>query len=296
MLQQHGERVHKIALDAGLTCPNRDGTVAEGGCVYCNPATLAPRAFDERLSIEEQLAIGTKRVGERHNARKFIAYYQINTNTHAPVEALRSIYAPALASPEVVALAVSTRPDCLGDGVLDLLKEIRAEKDLWVELGLQSANPSTLKLINRGHTPEDFAGAVTRLKTAGIEACAHMIIGLPGEGRDFVLRTIEFLADLGVWGVKFHQMQVLKDTPLEAMYQDGKLKTLGLDEYAGLVIDCLERISLDTVIHRLSGDVPRAFLVAPRWGANKFVVAERIISLMAERRTFQGAFYRRAYL
>lgn len=287
--ERYGERVYKITLDGGFTCPNRDGTVATGGCIYCDTSTLVPKAFDGRLGIVEQLARGVERVGRRHRAKKFIAYYQINTNTHADIETLRGLYTPALARPDVVALAVSTRPDCIKPGVVALLEDIKAKKDLWVELGLQSANPVTLKLLNRGHTVEDFTGAVTRLKGAGIDVCAHVILGLPGEGEQEVLETMRLISGLGVWGVKFHQIQVLKGTPLEAMYDRGVFKLLTLDEYSALVIKCLERLTPETVVHRLSGDVPLEYLVAPKWGANKFMITERILGLMAERRTFQGA-------
>jgi radical SAM protein (TIGR01212 family) len=293
--EKYRERVFKVTLDAGLTCPNRDGTVAFEGCVYCDPSTLVPRPFDGTLAISEQLALGIEKVGRRHRVKKFIAYYQINTNTHAGVEELRKLYAPALAHPDVVALAVSTRPDCLGPDVIALLKEISRKKDLWVELGLQSSNPDTLKFLNRGHTHLDFKAAVERLNGAGIDACAHIIIGLPGEGRANVLGTIRFLAGLKVWGIKFHQMQVLKDTPLEKMYLRGELKPLCLDEYAALVIECLEMLPPGTVIHRLSGDVPVEYLVAPKWGANKFIVTERIIEMMAAKGASQGAMARQAY-
>lgn len=283
-----GCKVFKVSVDAGFTCPNRDGTRGYGGCVYCESSTLAPKDFNGDFDVGKQLAAGMEKVGKRHNAQKFIAYFQVNTNTYAPVERLRRIYSEAL-RPEIVGIAVSTRPDCLGEDVLDLLCEFKKQRHLWIELGLQSANDSTLKLINRGHGALEFEDALRRAQERGIEVCAHVIIGLPGEGREDILKTVGFLASKKIWGVKFHQLQVIKGTGLERMYRNAEVKVLGLEEYSRLVVECLERLPRTTVIHRLCGDAPERYLVAPRWGANKFMVMDRITGLMAERRTFQGA-------
>ncbi len=283
-----GCKVFKVSVDAGFTCPNRDGTRGYGGCVYCDPSTLAPQGFSAGLDVPAQLASGAEKVGRRHNARKFIAYFQANTNTHAVVGRLREIYSEAR-RPEFVGIAVSTRPDCLGPDVLDLLCELKERTHLWLELGLQTANDATLRRMNRGHSVIEFEDALGRAQERGIEVCAHVIIGLPGEGRDDVLSTIDFLASRGIWGVKFHQLQVIKGTALERMYSDGEVKTLGLEEYSGLVVECLERLPRSTVIHRLCAEAPRRYLVAPQWGANKFMVMDGIRHIMAKRRTFQGA-------
>lgn len=283
-----GCKVFKVSVDAGFTCPNRDGTRGYGGCVYCDPSTLAPEGLSASMDVLAQLASGVEKVGKRHNARKFIAYFQSNTNTHAPLERLREIYFFSL-RPEFVGMAVSTRPDCLGPDVLDLLCELKEKTHLWLELGLQTANDATLERMNRGHTVSEFEDALGRARARGIEVCAHVIIGLPGEGRDDILNTIGFLASRKVWGVKFHQLQVIKGTGLERMYREGSVKVLGLEEYAGLVVECLERLPRSTVIHRLCAEAPRRSIVAPQWGANKFMVIDRIRSVMAERSTFQGA-------
>lgn len=287
--KRFGCRVYKVTLNAGFTCPNRDGTEGTGGCIYCEAATLLPKGYSPGMSVTEQLETGIERVISRHKAEKFIAYFQINTNTYADIGRLKKLYNEALGHPEVIALAVSTRPDCLGGEVLELLRELKQLKHLWLELGLQSANDATLGFIKRGHTVEDFKGAALRAAERGIDVCAHLIIGLPGEERTDVINTIKFIAGLPVWGVKFHQMQVVKGTPLERMYNNKEIKTLNLEDYASLVVDCLELLPEDVIVHRLSGGVPRGFLAAPLWGVNKFEVTDRIEGLLAERETRQGA-------
>lgn len=282
-----GQKVFKVTINAGFTCPNRDGTKGYGGCVYCESSTLVPKDFNGDIDVKGQLLAGIERVRKRHKADKFIAYFQINTNTHAPIEYLEKIYAEAM-HPDVVGIAVSTRPDCVDERVLDIFDEIRKEKHLWLELGLQSSNDMTLERINRGHTSAEFEDAVRRAKTRGIDVCAHVILGLPGESMADMLETIRFISSLKVWGVKFHQLQVLKGTALEDMYQKGEVKVLGLEEYSDLVIKCLELLPPEVVIHRLSGDVPKRYLIAPEWGSNKFIIAERIVRLMEERNAWQG--------
>jgi len=284
-----GCKVFKVTVDGGFTCPNRDATKGLGGCVYCEPSTLTPKEYGG-ANIRRQLEVGIEKVRRRHRAEKFMAYFQVNTNTYAPLETLERMYREAFGFPEVAGIAVSTRPDCVDDRVLDLLKGFMDEgKRLWLELGLQSANDETLRAVNRGHTAAEFEDAVARAHRRGIDVCAHVIVGLPGEGRDEVLDTMRFLARLKVWGVKFHQLQVIKGTELQRMYEEGKVRVLSLDEYAGLVVESLEVLPHDTIIHRLCGDVPSRYLVAPNWGANKFIIMERITALMRERNTFQGA-------
>ncbi len=292
--KRFGCRVYKVTLNAGFGCPNRDGTKGTGGCIYCEPATLLPKGYSPGMSVTEQLETGIERVRSRHKAEKFIAYFQINTNTYSDIDRLKKLYNEALGHPGVIALAVSTRPDCVDDKVLELLREFKQLKHLWLELGLQSANDATLGLINRGHTAEDFKGAVLRAAERGIDVCAHLIIGLPGEGRADVINTIKFIAGLPVWGVKFHQLQVVKGTPLERMHNDGQIKSHSLEDYASLVVDCLELLPEDVIVHRLSGDAPRGFLAAPPWGVNKFEVSDRIERLLAERDTRQGGKFTKA--
>lgn len=285
-----GCKVFKVTIDAGFTCPNRDGTKGYGGCVYCNSEALVPKEYAGAVDIGVQLRLGINKVRGRHKAEKFIAYFQMNTNTHGPVGQLRRIYDEALI-PEVAGVAISTRPDCLSDEVIEVLSEIKEKTGLWLELGLQSSNDATLERINRGHTAAEFVSAVERAHAAGIDVCAHVIIGLPGEGRQEALATAALVADLDLWGVKFHQLQVLKGTVLEAIYLNGGINTLELEEYSSVVVDSLELLSPSTVIHRLSGDAPRRLIVAPQWGVNKFIIDEMIIDLMLKRTTCQGAKY-----
>ncbi len=343
-----GCKVFKVTVDGGFTCPNRDGTKGFGGCVYCEPSTLVPREY-AGADIRAQLEAGIEKVRRRHRAERFIAYFQVNTNTYAPKEVLEPMYRAAFDFPEVAGIAVSTRPDCVDDGVLDIFKRLMDEgKRVWIELGLQSANDETLRAVNRGHTVADFEDAVERAHGLGIDVCAHVIIGLPGEGRDEVLDTMRFLGHRKVWGVKFHQLQVIKGTALHRIYDRGvrahgkgegvpgrpagdvgnndrlnlcppqvlapgggegvsactdcndgnndrqnlcppQVRVLSLDEYAGLVVESLEILPPEMVVHRLCGDVPSRYLVAPNWGANKFEIVEKITALMRERKTFQGA-------
>jgi len=285
-----GCKVFKVTLDPGLSCPNRDGSKGVGGCAYCSSSTLLPKDHIPEAQIREQLLSGIEYVRKRHKAEKFIAYFQVNTNTHAPVDELKRLYEQALI-PEVAAIAVSTRPDCLSNEVLDILCWLKTKKHLWLELGLQSANDATLALINRGHTKADFEGAAKRAAQRGLDVCAHIIIGLPGEGEKDALETTSFLNGLPIKGIKFHQLQIVRGTALEALWNKGEVRTQSLEEYASVMVKCIERLRGDIIIHRLCGDVPRQFLVAPVWGRSKFEVIEKITGLMKEQGTHQGALY-----
>ena len=285
-----GCKVFKVTLDPGLSCPNRDGSKGVGGGAYCSSSTLLPKDHIPEAQIREQLLSGIEYVRKRHKAEKFIAYFQVNTNTHAPVDELKRLYEQALI-PEVAAIAVSTRPDCLSNEVLDILCWLKTKKHLWLELGLQSANDATLALINRGHTKADFEGAAKRATQRGLDVCAHIIIGLPGEGEKDALETTSFLNGLPIKGIKFHQLQIVRGTALEALWNKGEVRTQSLKEYASVMVKCIERLRGDIIIHRLCGDVPRQFLVAPVWGRSKFEVIEKITGLMKEQGTHQGALY-----
>lgn len=287
MKARFGCKVFKVSLDAGLTCPNRDGSKGNGGCIYCSSASLKPKGAASK-DIADQLAAGIDYIRKRHKAVKFIAYFQMNTGTYGPTEYLRGIYNEALSSKDVAGIAISTRPDCLSDETLDMLARLKGFKPLWLELGLQSANDSTLKALNRRHTVKDFECAVERSHRLGIDVCAHVILGLPGEDASEWLNTAQFLGGVKVWGVKFHQLQVLKGTALEEMYERGEVRLLGLDEYASAIVDCIEALPPAMVVHRLCGDAPAEHLVAPRWGVNKFIVMDRIRRLFEDRGAYQG--------
>jgi len=283
-----GCRVQKIAVDAGLTCPNRDGTIATGGCIYCNNLGSGTGFLKKGLSIAEQISRGMKHLGKRYKAKKFMVYFQSFSNTYAPLPVLREIYGEALKFPEVVGLSIGTRPDCVDEPVLDLLQRYTSDHLIWVEYGLQSAHDDTLALINRGHDAACFAKAVHSTRGRNLKICAHVIIGLPGEDRSHVLKTARFLSDLGIDGVKLHLLYVIQGTRLDAMYKQGSYQCLDQDDYVGLVCDFLEHIPEHVVIQRLTGDPHPHELVAPQWALDRNETFARINQELEKRDTRQG--------
>jgi len=286
-----GCKVYRVALDAGFSCPNRDGTIGTEGCIYCRTDSFAPVRRGSPLPVREQMLAGMERVRRRYGARKFLAYFQPFTNTYADVTTLRQRYDAALVSPEVVGLCIGTRPDCVPDATLDLVAEYARRLEVWLEYGLQSANDVTLARINRGHSFATFADAVVRTRRRGIKVCAHVILGLPGETREDVLRTADALGQLGVEGVKMHHLHVVRGTPLEAMWKGGEVRLLTAEEYAPLAVDFLERIPASVVVHRLVGECRRELLLSPIWTESKREVTRRIKEEFARRGTRQGAAY-----
>ncbi|MFQ5328753.1 MAG: TIGR01212 family radical SAM protein [Thermodesulfobacteriota bacterium] len=291
LTERFGCRVFRVSLDAGLTCPNKDGTKGRGGCSFCNSSTLAVTPDADQRGIREQLLEGMAYLRKRRRADKFIAYLQQNSNTYAPIECLERLYGEATDHPDVVALAVSTRPDCLGEEVLKLLETFARKIDLWVELGLQSASEATLAALNRGHTATDFEKALAGATARDIPVCAHVILGLPGESRADMIGTARLLARHNVWGVKIHPLHIQKGTRLEALYREGTVRVLDLDEYAERVVDFLEELPPRTIIHRLCGSTPKRFLVAPSWGSDRFTPPAVIRELLEALETHQGAKY-----
>lgn len=289
-----GERVQKITLDAGLTCPNRDGRVGRGGCLYCNPRGSGTGAWSRGMSISRQLEEGQARLGRRYGARKFIAYFQSYTNTYAPVEVLEPLFREALDRPGVVGLSVGTRPDCLGDDVLDLLAAIKRDYLVWLEVGLQSAHDDTLKRINRGHDVSCFTAAVSRAAARGLEVVAHVILGLPGEGPGEMAATASYLAGLPLQGVKIHLLYVTRDAALADLYRSGAYRCLTEAEYVAAVVDFLELLPPRLVIHRLTGDPHPGELLAPEWCLQKSRVLNLIHGEFARRGSRQGARWRPA--
>lgn len=285
--ERYGCRVQRITLDAGLSCPNRDGTVGTGGCLFCSPRGSGALGIPRGLTIREQLRIGKERMRGRYGAEKFIAYLQPFTNTHAPVEILERIYAEATDDPDVVELMIGTRPDALPADVLQLLQRVASRIRLTVELGLQSSHDRTLTLINRGHDADTFRDAATRLRDRGIQVCAHVILGLPGESRDMMRRTARFLAGTGIDGVKIHHLQVLEGTPLAGMYRREPFPLLTPDRYVSLLADFLERIPPTVVVHRLVGDA-EGDLVAPRWDRSKGEIIAMLTEELRRRGSHQG--------
>ena len=284
-----GERVQKIPLDAGFHCPNRDGTISWGGCIYCDRQGSGSGAFIRRgESLEAQVLKGMEWAKKKYGASKFIAYFQSFTNTYGPVSLLRDLYDRALAHEGMVGLSVGTRPDCLGEGVLDLLASYRKHFLVWLELGLQSAHDATLVKINRGHGVACFDRAVEEAHSAGLNVCAHVILGLPGENREMMMETAGHLGAAGVEGVKIHGLYVVKDTVLAEMHERGGYRCLEREEYVELLLDFLERLPPGMVIQRLTGDPVPAELVAPLWMREKTKTLQLIAKRFEERDTWQG--------
>ncbi len=281
-------RVYKVSLRLDFTCPNRDGAVAVGGCIYCNNSSHTPEAYRPRSSVTEQLRQGTAAVRRRHRAEKYIAYFQSYTNTYDSPAKLAKLYREALAFPGVVGLAISTRPDCVPDEVLDLLAKISRDTYLWLEMGLESIHDRTLKWVNRGHGLLEFVDAVARCKARNLRICAHLIFGFPGESREDMLAAAPVLNRLGIDGIKLHNLHVIKDTSLEKIYNHRPFVIFGKNEYVALVADFLELLDPEIVIHRLTGETYRALTVAPEWSIDKIGVHNAISQILAERDTWQG--------
>ncbi|MDI6852470.1 MAG: TIGR01212 family radical SAM protein [Deltaproteobacteria bacterium] len=287
--RRFGERVQKITLDAGLTCPNRDGRMGVGGCLYCNVRGSGTGAWAKGLSITRQLEEGAARLGRRYGAKKFIAYFQSFTNTYGPVERLRSLYEEALAFPGVLGLSLGTRPDCLDEAVLDLLSGYAQTRPVWLELGLQSAHDRTLKLINRGHDAACFADAAARAACRGLEVVAHVILGLPAEELEDMAATARFLAGLPVHGVKIHLLYVIRGSGLESLYRTGVYQPLSEAAYVQAVVNFIEILPPHVVIHRLTGDPHPEELAAPAWCLEKNRVLRLIKDEFARRGSRQGS-------
>lgn len=285
------KRVYKIGLRLDFTCPNRDGTVAVGGCIYCNNASHTPQDYRPRTSVTIQLEQGALALQRRHRAERFIAYFQSYTNTYDATSKLEKLYREALDFPGVVGLAIATRPDCLPNETLDLISDLSKETYLWLELGLESMHDRTLAWVNRGHGLRDYIDAVTRAKARNLRICTHLILGFPGESREEMLRTPELLNRLGVDGVKLHNLHVIKNTALEKLYHLGEISLFARDEYVALVIDFLELLNPNTIVHRLSGETYRAITVAPLWSVDKIGVHNAIFKILEERDTWQGRLF-----
>jgi uncharacterized protein len=285
---QYGERVQKITLDAGLTCPNRDGRVGWGGCIYCNDKGSGTGANALGHSLTWQLADGIARVGKRYRAKKFIAYFQSFSNTYGSIEKLRRLYDEALAHPQIVGLSIGTRPDCLTPEILNLLTGYCRKHIIWLELGLQSSHNRTLQLLNRGHDVSAFVDAVNLSSEKGMHVLAHVILGLPQESRTEMLATAKFLGTLRLQGIKIHLLYIIKNTPLAKLYADGRFVPLSREAYVNLVVDFIELLPQDMIIHRLTGDPHPDELMAPEWCLDKTGIVNQIKETFMQRKTFQG--------
>jgi len=285
--EQFGCRVQKISLDAGLTCPNRDGRVGFGGCIYCNRLGSGTGAFQNQ-SITSQLESGKAYLQQRYKARKFIAYFQSFTNTYAPLGKLRSLYEEALAVSDIVGLTIGTRPDCVDDPVLDLLAELNQRTYVCVEYGLQSIHDRSLNWINRGHNYETFLDAVSRTRARGLEVCVHVILGLPGESKGDMLETATDLGQLDIQAIKIHLLYVIRDSPLHRLYEEGKYHCLSRDAYVDIVCDFLSLLPPQVVIQRVTGDPHPGELVAPLWALEKQTNLQTIRDTLRKRNIWQG--------
>lgn len=283
-----GEKTYRLSLSGGMSCPNRDGTLATGGCAFCSEGGSGDFAADAALSIPLQLADAKSRIAAKTDCNRFIAYFQSYTNTYAPVSYLKKLYAQAIAPDEIVALSIGTRSDCLDEDVLALLASLNRHKPVWIELGMQTMHNATLRKMHTHTTIEQFDQAVHALAALDIPVIAHIILGLPGEDHDMMLDTIRHVSRLPVAGVKLQLLHILDHTDLADMYRKEPFPVMGLDEYCDLVIDCLELLPPDTVIHRLTGDGPRSLLIAPLWSTDKKRVLNTIHRRMKERDTWQG--------
>jgi radical SAM protein (TIGR01212 family) len=286
-----GEKIMKVSLDAGFTCPNRDGTLSNSGCIFCNETGsgdfAGTRGKDINQQIEEQIDL----LKNKFPDGKYIAYFQNFTNTYGEVDYLRKIFTEALAHPKIIGLAIATRPDCLGNDVLELLEELNKRTFLWLELGLQTTNDETAAFINRGYPLKTFDESVKNLNSLGIKTVAHLIVGLPGESIDDMLESVKHISDIGVWGVKFHLLHIIKDTSLYEYYQNSPFKLPEMDEYVDIVVNLISYLNPEVVIHRLTGDGNRSTLFAPLWSLNKKTVLNKINRELKLRDIVQGKNY-----
>ncbi len=265
--EKYGGRIQKISIDAGFTCPNRDGTKASGGCTFCNNVAFSPYAMTKK-TVEEQIERAMSFYKNRFkNIKGFLAYFQAYTNTYAPVEKLRELYDKAMEYEEIVGMSIGTRPDVVPEEVLDLIASYTVEKpEIWVEYGLQTANPKTLRSINRAHGVAEFVDAVLRTKKRpGIKVCAHLIVGLPGDEYEDYIESAKLIAALPIDGIKIHPLHIVRHTVMEKQYERGEINLLSMEEYARIVVDMFEYLPDDIIVHRLTGEAPEEELIAPDW-------------------------------
>ncbi|MEA1969812.1 MAG: TIGR01212 family radical SAM protein [Thermodesulfobacteriota bacterium] len=284
----YGERVQKITVDAGLGCPNRDGTLSRGGCIYCNSLGSGSGLFAKGMSITEQIENGRKAMIRRYKAKKFLVYFQSFTNTYTSCENMKKMYDEALLAEGIMGLAIGTRPDCVDAEKLDLIESYAKKYLIWIEYGLQSVHDSTLKLINRGHDFKAFKNAVEMTKNRGINICVHVILGLPNETREMMLKTARVLGELGIDGVKLHLLYVVKGTALEEMWKKGEYKCMEQKEYVETLCDFLELLPENVIIQRITGDPHLEELAAPQWANQRNETFHMIQNTMEQRDSRQG--------
>ncbi|WP_373601335.1 TIGR01212 family radical SAM protein [Paraclostridium bifermentans] len=286
-----GEKVFKVSINAGFSCPNIDGTVAYGGCTYCSKQGSGDFAGNPNDNLIKQFEDIKEMMHKKWSNAKYIGYFQAYTNTHAPVDVLKEKYETILNLDDVIGLSISTRPDCLPDDVLEYLADLNKRTNLWVELGLQTIHDKTSKIINRGHDYNAFLEGVEKLKKHNIKTVVHIINGLPGEDYNMMMETAKAVSKLGVHGIKIHLLHVLKDTPMEKMLEKGMFDLMDQDDYINLVCDQLEILPPEMIVHRLTGDGKRDEMVGPMWSLKKWEVLNAIDATMKERNSYQGIKY-----
>lgn len=286
--ERFGEKVYKVTLNGGMSCPNRDGKLGTRGCIFCSAGGSGDFAADSSLSITEQIDRQISILSAKRPIHKYIAYFQAFTNTYAPVEYLEKIFTEALSHPGIVALSIGTRPDCLGKDVVTLLSRLNRQKPVWVELGLQTIHEKTAAYIRRGYPLSCFEDAVKRLRSEDIEVIVHTILGLPGESTQDILNTMEYLNHQDIQGIKLQLLHVLRGTDLASDYEKSLFCTYERDEYISLVISCLEHLRPDMVIHRITGDGPKDLLISPLWASRKREVLNLLHHQMKENHNYQG--------
>lgn len=271
-----GCKVYKIALNGGFSCPNRDGKIDTRGCIFCSAGGSGEFASDSKDSVTKQIEDAKKRVAKKIGDGKYIAYFQAYTGTYAPIEKLRKLYSEAIHHPDVVALSIATRPDCLETEVLQLLEEMNEIKPVWIELGLQTIHEKSAEYIRRGYALDVYDKAVAELRKRNIEVIVHVILGLPGEKREDMLKTVQYVCNSGANGLKLQLLHILKGTDLAKEYEEGKISVLSEDEYIDILKECVNIIPDEVIVHRLTGDGDKKLLIAPLWSANKKHVLNRI--------------------
>lgn len=286
-----GGKVYRLSLNGGMSCPNRDGTLSFGGCTFCSEGGSGDFASNYQVSVSAQIIEAKTRIQKKTDCNKFIAYFQAYTNTYAPIEHLRRIYTEAMDEPDVVALSIGTRCDCLSHEVLDLLEELSIRKPIWVELGLQTIHNTTHTTLNTHTTVEQFDSAVTQLQSRGIPVIAHVILGLPDETKSMMLETVSHIAALPISGIKLQLLHILKGTALADSFNRTPFPLFELEDYCDFIIDCIELLPPNMVVHRITGDGPRKLLIAPLWSTDKKRVLNTIEKRFKERDTWQGKYY-----
>lgn len=277
-----GEKLYKISLNAGTTCPNRDGTVGIGGCIFCSASGSGDFSEDAELDIDSQIEQAKMRIAGKCRCKRFIAYFQSFTNTYGDPEMLRSKFLTAAKRDDIAAVSIASRPDCFGSDVLEIIKEVNAIKPVWIELGLQTSSEKTAALINRGYALGEYDRTVDRLKELGVHIIVHMIIGLPGETKQDMVTTARYIADSGVGGIKLQLLHVIKNTVIEKMYNNSEFDVLSFEEYADILCACLRVLPPEMVVHRFTGDGPKKTLVAPMWSTDKKMVLNRLNRIVAD--------------